>query len=243
MSSWYLAPALADLRAELDALAPDRDRRSDGTIADSAHASTSKHQPNAAGVVRAFDCDNSGPWPAGITFDRIVATLVDRHRRGLDDRLQNIIWDRHIWSRSWDWQQQPYTGASAHTEHGHIEVRDSATYWTKRGPFGLLELAEANVSWTDDVITNPAWRADADTNPTVQAKFALYDAWNQAHAANVATAAILAQLKALTGKDFVDEAAIVAGVLAGLDPAAIVAGIPADMAEQVVRLLAARMAT
>jgi len=100
---------------------------------------------------------------------------------------------------------------------------------------------EDSVSWTDDVITNPAWRADAKTNPTVQAKFALYDAWNQAHAANVATAAILAQLKALTGKDFVDEQAIVAGVLAGLPVDAIVAAIPEDMAEQVVDLLTARL--
>ena len=141
--SWYLAPALVDLRAELDALAPDRDRRSDGTIGDAAHQATdSKHNPNAAGVVRAFDGDKTGPWPAGITFDRIVATVVDRHRRGLDDRLQNVIWNRHIWSRSWGWTQEPYDGPSAHTEHGHFEVRDSAAYWNKRGPFGLLELED-----------------------------------------------------------------------------------------------------
>jgi hypothetical protein len=99
-----------------------------------------------------------------------------------------------------------------------------------------------DMSWTEDVITNPSWRADAKTNPTVQAKFALYAAWNEAHAANIATAAILAQLKALTGKDFTDEAAIIAGVLAGLDPAAIAAAIPAAVAQQVADNLAARLA-
>lgn len=53
---------------------------------------------------------------------------------------------------------------------------------------------------------------------------------------------LLAQLTALAGKDFVDEAAIVAGVLAGLDPEAIAAAIPDTIAKDVADLLAARLA-
>lgn len=53
---------------------------------------------------------------------------------------------------------------------------------------------------------------------------------------------VAAQVKALTGRDFVDEPAIVAGVLAGLDPAVIAAAIPADIAARVVDELTARLA-
>lgn len=54
-------------------------------------------------------------------------------------------------------------------------------------------------------------------------------------------AALTATVTALAGKDFTDEAAIVAGVLAGLSPEAIAAAIPSDLAEQVAAELARRL--
>jgi hypothetical protein len=101
------------------------------------------------------------------------------------------------------------------------------------------------MDWTDDVITNPAWRPDSKTNPTVRANFAIYDAWNQAHAAAAEAAAArtdLAALKnqvaalntglnaaitALAAKDNVDEAAL-ARHLSQAVAAAVLAGLPAD---------------
>lgn len=53
---------------------------------------------------------------------------------------------------------------------------------------------------------------------------------------------VSAALSLLSGKDWTDEAAIVAGVLAGLDPAAIAAAIPPTIAKQVADELARRMA-
>ncbi len=53
----------------------------------------------------------------------------------------------------------------------------------------------------------------------------------------------LMAVKALVSGDNVDEAAIIAGVLAGLDPAAIAAAIPLDIASQVADELAARLAS
>jgi GH25 family lysozyme M1 (1,4-beta-N-acetylmuramidase) len=53
-------------------------------------------------------------------------------------------------------------------------------------------------------------------------------------------AALQAQVASLAGND-VDEDAIIAGVLAGLDPAKIAAAIPADVAEQVADILAKRL--
>lgn len=61
----------------------------------------------------------------------------------------------------------------------------------------------------------------------------------------IAMPAQLAQLSAavaaLAGKDLVDEQAIVAGVLAGLDPAKIAAAIPENMAAEVADILAQRL--
>ncbi|MFB9239033.1 hypothetical protein ACFFWC_26480 [Plantactinospora siamensis] len=53
---------------------------------------------------------------------------------------------------------------------------------------------------------------------------------------------LTAQVSQLAGKDFTDEPAIIAGVLAGLSPAAIAAAIPPTIAQQVVDELAARLA-
>jgi hypothetical protein len=113
----------------------------------------------------------------------------------------------------------------------------------------LLRLAapgwEDTMDWTDDVITNPAWRADSKTNPTVRASFAIYDSWNQAHAAAAEAAAarsdvaalknqvtalgtgLSAAIATLAAKDTVDEAAL-AEHLSQAVAAAVIAGLPAD---------------
>lgn len=102
----------------------------------------------------------------------------------------------------------------------------------------------------------PNWDPDgAKTNPSVQASYALskaaqygWDARVASQAAQRDLAALRAQVTTLAAavaaaaKDNVDEQAIIAGVLAGLSPAAIAAAIPASVAQQVVDLLAARMA-
>jgi len=113
----------------------------------------------------------------------------------------------------------------------------------------LIRLAapgwENTMDWTDDVITNPAWRADSKTNPTVRANFAIYDVWNQAHtAAAHATAAhtemtalkgqiaalntgLGAAIAALAAKDTIDEVALARHLSEGV-AAAVLAGLPKD---------------
>jgi hypothetical protein len=70
---------------------------------------------------------------------------------------------------------------------------------------------------------------------------ALGDARDRIARTEVKVDKALALLTALTGKDFTDEKAIVAGVLAGLDARAIAAAIPADIARQVADELSTRL--
>ncbi|WP_157410949.1 MULTISPECIES: hypothetical protein [Actinoplanes] len=146
-----LVRCLGVLRAEIDRLAPGRDRSSDGSVGDRAHRDTvSDHNPDdtpgartpftdadSRPEVHAIDVDASGPWPAGWSMDRIVATVVNRHRAGLDDRLQNVIHRRRIWSRSWGWTARPYQGAGPHTGHAHFSARYVTAREDDTGPWGL----------------------------------------------------------------------------------------------------------
>ena len=89
--SWRLAGTLIGLRDEINAYALVRSTVSDGTIGDSQHAARqSDHNPNAAGVVCAFD----------ITQDPIhgadMAVVSEFLRRHLHPSCTYLIWDRRI---------------------------------------------------------------------------------------------------------------------------------------------------
>jgi hypothetical protein len=124
-------PASTSLLAEIDFVGPDRGRESDGTIGDSAHrASSSDHNPDdtpgsrtpgsdsdSTAEVHARDVTDRGPWIPGWSMERIVQIC-----RG-DRRLQNIIYNRRIWSASWGWTERPYSGSNPHDKHAHFGFR------------------------------------------------------------------------------------------------------------------------
>jgi len=121
MPTPYLVPSLAALRAEFNSLAPNRDRSSDGWIGDAAHSSrASDHNPDSKGAVHAIDVDNTGPWPDGLSMERIVQFLLARCRSGQEGRLKYVIYNRRIWSKSNDWVQQAYAGSNPHDHHAHF---------------------------------------------------------------------------------------------------------------------------
>jgi hypothetical protein len=138
MAGWELVPALVRLRADLDELAPGRDRKSDGTIGDRAHQeSVSDHNDDEVGrvpvrdadskhEVHAYDADADLRTP-GLTMEMVVQHILGRCRSGAEKRLTYIIFNRRIWSASRGWTQRAYSGASPHTEHAHF----SASYTTK----------------------------------------------------------------------------------------------------------------
>ncbi len=133
LATVYSVPASTTLRDEFNAVAPGRDKTSDGTIGDPAHAeSVSDHNldetGNTGGVednddideVHARDVDSSGPWPAGWTMERFVQLILARCRSGQERRLRYIIYNRRIWRKSNGWVQEVYTGPNPHDKHAHF---------------------------------------------------------------------------------------------------------------------------
>lgn len=124
----YLAPALAQLRFEVNVAHPKRDKASDGWIGDKDHQSRkSDHNPDPIpnGVVRALDIDDDG---------------MDKNelRRAVlkDKRTEYFIQDGHIWLRSTGFRKQKYTGPNPHTSHAHISIRRGKTYENDKSSWG-----------------------------------------------------------------------------------------------------------
>lgn len=149
MASWILVPCLVTLRNEFNSLAPSRDKSSDGSIGDSAHASSSSdHNPDETGTTPYEDADNLNEVHAidvdidlrksGWTMARAVDIIVTRHRTGADDRLQNVIYNRRIYSRSWGWTAREYTGSNPHDKHAHFSSRYTTAQESNTKSWGLL---------------------------------------------------------------------------------------------------------
>ncbi|WP_306205067.1 hypothetical protein [Actinoplanes sp. RD1] len=153
MASWVLVPCLVSLRTEFNKLAPSRDKASDGSIGDTSHAaSSSDHNPDETGNTPYEDADSKNEVHAidvdtnlrksGWTMQRCVNIIVAKHKSGADNRLQYVIYNRKIYSRSWGWTARDYTGASPHTEHAHFSARYTTAQENDTSPWGLLEAEE-----------------------------------------------------------------------------------------------------
>ncbi|MBD3782440.1 MAG: hypothetical protein IE926_05700 [Micrococcales bacterium] len=160
--SWRPAPCLVKLRDQVNRYAPDRSKRSDGMIGDAAHAATvSDHNPDAAGIVRAFDVTHD---PAhGLDCGALAAAIVASR----DPRVKYLIWNgRVIGSKHWTWT--PYDGADPHTSHLHVSVvpdgrANSTADW--RMPTTAAQGApdfdkELDTMYVKNPITGKPWEAD-----------------------------------------------------------------------------------
>jgi hypothetical protein len=117
-----LCKAGQQLREQFDDAFPDRDRTSDGWIADARHiaAGTSDHIPDKSNaVVRAcdFDRDVSGkPKPD------LMPDIADQLRQlaKTDKRIKYLIFDAKICSAKSAWRWRTYSGINQHRHHLHI---------------------------------------------------------------------------------------------------------------------------
>jgi hypothetical protein len=138
---WRMAEALETLRRQINAMAPDRDRASDGGIGDRAHQnSTSDHNPwvmdGPVGVVTARDFTHSPATGCD------AGVLVEVLRASRDPRIKYMIWNRRVCAGTprggqpaWAWR--PYTGKNPHTRHAHVSVMPSKALYDDSRPFAL----------------------------------------------------------------------------------------------------------
>lgn len=142
--AWRNCNASMTLVAGINAKWPNRDKSSDGTIGDAAHATqASDHNPfvivNDVGIVRARDIDKDG-------VD--IAWLFEELRKlgaAGDPRLTGggyLIYNRRITSpdfKTW----RVYTGSNAHTLHGHVSFSRDRAGFDSTVPWSFLTAAPA----------------------------------------------------------------------------------------------------
>jgi len=123
-SSWAVAASLDTLLAQLDAVAPDRSKISDGSIGDAAHqrAGTSDHLVRVIAGRRLVSARDFTHDPAGGLDCQLLA---DALRLARDPRVKYVIWRRRIMAgdggpQPWTWR--PYGGANPHDHHLHLSV-------------------------------------------------------------------------------------------------------------------------
>jgi hypothetical protein len=115
-----LCKAGQQLREQVDDIFVDRDRRSDGWIADARHqkAGTSDHIPDPSnGIVRGLDLDANLDSRANTSV-----YLADQIRECAkrDKRIKYVIHKGKIASAKSLWRFRPYTGINRHDSHIHI---------------------------------------------------------------------------------------------------------------------------
>jgi peptidoglycan hydrolase-like protein with peptidoglycan-binding domain len=122
-----LAANLAELRREINARWPRRDKRSDGWIGDLKHRQRkSDHNPDSRDIVHAIDVDTDG-----IDVNLLVSRAI-KH-----PTTQYVIYNRTIWNRARGFRARRYTGTDPHTGHVHISGRYGREFEGNRTNWGL----------------------------------------------------------------------------------------------------------
>jgi len=118
-----LCKAGETLREQFNQTYPDRDKSSDGWVADARHvaAGTSDHIPSAEdGIVRAIDVDRD---VSGKPKPDLMPDIVNQIRlaaKAGDKRISYIIFDGRIASSRMGWRFRKYSGSNPHNHHCHI---------------------------------------------------------------------------------------------------------------------------
>jgi hypothetical protein len=131
MPAARISKSLATLRSQVNALAPNRSKASDGWISDAAHAARkSDHNPEADGTVDAFDLTHDPK--GGVDIQKVCDAII----ASKDKRVSYLICNGQITSGNSGpkpWVKRPYTGANKHNHHMHVSVldkfQDDETKW------------------------------------------------------------------------------------------------------------------
>lgn len=179
--AWINTPASISLDREFDLAFPNRDTASDGTIGDGEHSqSVSDHNPDESGNTGGKeDADGLNEVHArdigitlrrsGWTMERCVQLILARCRRGVEKRLDYIIFDSRIWARSSGWVQRAYAGRNPHDHHAHFSFRYGSGGGTSNpenitSGWGILAAIEADKPKEWDVVATEAQVQNAVEN-------------------------------------------------------------------------------
>ena len=120
-----LSNAAEQLRSEINTKYPNRDKRSDGWIGDTAHnARKSDHNPDKQGWVRAIDIDSDlvkGSSKESWLLAEQIKTIALKG----DKRISYVIHQHRIASPLKNWAWRVYKGANPHVSHIHISFDKS----------------------------------------------------------------------------------------------------------------------
>lgn len=172
-ASWKVVPSLQHLLAELDAVAPQRDRTSDGSIGDTSHsARPSGHNPDETGSPEDFDADSVNEVRArdfdkdlnrpGLTMEMVAQHLVQQCRAGRITWIKYIIFNRRIWSASNGWVTRTYNGANPHDKHMHVSAKPDTASENDTRPLGLDDLVEDDVTKAEFISWMTEWARSAN---------------------------------------------------------------------------------
>ena len=129
---YFLSPALARFRDEINARWPSRSKVSDGWIGDASHAARySSHNPlwsasgRWSGVVRAIDVTNDSE-----EMRLAVVKAAVGH-----PACWYVISKGVIYSRTYGWVPRRYTGSNPHNSHVHISLSENSVAWDSAVPW------------------------------------------------------------------------------------------------------------
>jgi hypothetical protein len=120
-----LCKAGETLREQVNATYSERDKRSDGWIADARHLASgvSDHIPTKdSAIVRAIDLDrdlHGVPKPDEMPYLADQLRLLAKSKRD-SGRISYIIFDGFIASSKKSWAWRKYVGANQHRHHMHV---------------------------------------------------------------------------------------------------------------------------
>jgi len=118
-----LCKAGQQLREQFDDTFPDRDRTSDGWIADARHVAAGKsdHIPSIdSKTVRAIDVDRDVSGKAKPDLMPDIADQIRLCAKAGDKRISYIIFNGRIASPRLGWRWRKYSGSNPHKHHCHI---------------------------------------------------------------------------------------------------------------------------
>lgn len=228
MPDWFLNPALTRFRNEVNARWPRRDKTSDGTIGDAAHAArSSDHNPDSDGSVDAWDMDVDG-------------VDVEACKRAFEAHEASGYWihNDQIAFRDEGWRPRSYAYAgpnrNRHTKHVHFNTRQSHERSTKPW-FTQQNPPEDDMAWDEARIARLEQLVLA-TNERVEGIYHNKDSVKATWSAKDPDADDVNEHKKAL-------AAAAGGVDEDVIADAIAAAIPTELADQVIDKLVARLAS